>query len=298
MVKAFRHTQKKIYDSVHGFIPFDDIERKLIDSLPFQRLHYVHQSGLGYLVYPGATHCRFEHSLGVMELATRMYKQLCQRVRPDLFDIVPRVGSIEYLYWKKILRLAALCHDLGQYPFSHVLDEAVSFDRGHEYWTLKIIQSHFLQDVWDLLQSAPFFDEALINRKPLDDVIKVCLGEEVLKKIWPDQKLSPFSPWEQVLFQIISNDFLGANAIDYLLRDAKHTGVGYGLFDYLQLIDSLRFLPSKEKGIELGIDESGLESTEALFLARHFMHERVYLHPSAQAYGFHMRRVLKTLDFF
>ena len=64
---------QKIYDAVHGFIRFNELERRLIDSEPFQRLHYIHQLGIAYIVYPGATHTRFEHSLGAMELATRIF---------------------------------------------------------------------------------------------------------------------------------------------------------------------------------------------------------------------------------
>ena len=105
MVKDFVSTQKRIYDSVHGFIRFDEYERKLIDSKPFQRLHFIHQLGIGYLVYPGATHSRFEHSLGVMDLATRIYNRICKTARPDVLHLVPREGSAEYVYWKKVIRI-------------------------------------------------------------------------------------------------------------------------------------------------------------------------------------------------
>ena len=67
------HYFKRIYDSVHGFIYFSSLERDLIDSYAFQRLHYLHQVGVAYLVYPGATHTRFEHSLGTMHLATQIF---------------------------------------------------------------------------------------------------------------------------------------------------------------------------------------------------------------------------------
>ena len=83
MVKDFLFADKKIYDSVHGFIPFDEFEKELIDSIPFQRLHYIHQLGIAYLVYPGATHTRFEHSLGVMLLASLMFERFV-----SLFDLM------------------------------------------------------------------------------------------------------------------------------------------------------------------------------------------------------------------
>jgi len=73
-----RDSHKKVYDPIHGFIRFDDNEKMLIDSFAFQRLHYIHQLGGAYLVFPGATHSRFEHSLGVMELSSRIYEKICE----------------------------------------------------------------------------------------------------------------------------------------------------------------------------------------------------------------------------
>src|ERR1700722_9307570 len=70
---------QKIYDAVHGFIRFSELERMLIDSEPFQRLHYIHQLGIAHVVYPGATHTRFEHSLGCMELATRIFERITSK---------------------------------------------------------------------------------------------------------------------------------------------------------------------------------------------------------------------------
>src|ERR1700679_655270 len=100
MVKNFLYSDKKIFDAVHGFIPFDEFEKELIDSQPFQRLHYIHQLGIAYIVYPGATHTRFEHSLGAMELATRIFGKIVAKQFP--------LPDAEY--WLQIVRLAALCH--------------------------------------------------------------------------------------------------------------------------------------------------------------------------------------------
>ena len=117
----------KIYDSVHGFIHFNEIESALIDTEVFQRLHYIHQLGISYMIYPGATHTRFEHSLGTMHIATQIFDQIS-----------------EDPYWRQIVRLAALCHDLGHLPFSHVAEEVLLGAKGHEEWTLKIIESPYL----------------------------------------------------------------------------------------------------------------------------------------------------------
>ncbi len=295
MVKDFAHATKRIYDPVHGFIRFDEHEKRLINSFPFQRLHYIRQLGLAYFVYPGATHTRFEHSLGVMELATRMYRQLCRTVRPDLFHFIPRKGSLEYVYWEKVLRMAALCHDLGHLPFSHVAEKEFLGAAGHEKLTMEMICSPILKEVWDLLDATPLFQ--MNNKSSIrDDVVKISIGERKYKELY--QTKEGFSSWERILSQIITADFFGADRIDYLLRDSRGTGIVYGLFDYLQLIECLRILPSiehpQEGYLELGIDENGMESCEALLLARHFMHRRVYQYASIQSYNFHMRRFLTT----
>jgi uncharacterized protein len=265
----------KIYDSVHGFIRLNDVESELIDSLPFQRLHYIHQLGIAYLVYPGGTHTRFEHSLGVMEVASLIF----DRITADTDPFPDR------LYWRQLLRLAALCHDLGHLPFSHVAEKALLGREGHEKWTLQIINSPHLEPVWERLH-------ALFPQKGefVSQITKLAIGEKKLKEF----SLSySFSPWESLLAESITGDFFGADRIDYLLRDAQCTGVAYGLIDYHQLIEMLRILPFEER-LCLGVEENGIQSCEALLLARHFMYRRVYQYPTAKAYAFHLARFMKA----
>ncbi len=294
MVKEWNLQTKKIYDAIHGFIRFDEGERELINSFPFQRLRYIHQIGISFLIYPGASHTRFEHSLGVMELASRIFKALMHSVRPDIFNFIPRKGSAEYFYWFKVLRCAALCHDLGHLPFSHVAEKTLLSKLGNEEWALKIIRDKTLEPVWNKMRKNPLIAD-LPKHDFLEDVIKLAFGEEKLNRLEPNKKRS-FSNWEKMLSQMIIGDFFGADRIDYLLRDSTCTGISYGVFDYLQLIEMLRILPKEGEGSELvlGIDENGIESCEALLLARHFMYKRVYQHPSVRAFNFHLRRFIKT----
>lgn len=291
MVKNFLYADKKIYDSVHGFIPFDEFEKELIDSIPFQRLHYIHQLGIAYLVYPGATHTRFEHSLGVMLLASMMFDKICKSIRPDVFHFVPRKGSSDFLYWRRVLRMAALCHDLGHLPFSHVAEKDLLGKVGHEHMTLKIIDSEYLKPVWEKLCDIPGILE---DRDIVEDIKKISVGEVK----WKELTGKPFTAWERIVSDVITGDFFGADRIDYLIRDAKSTGVAFGSFDYLQLIEMLRILPSVDHGgdeLQLGIDLNGIESCEALLLARHFMHRRIYQYSSVKAYNFHLRRYMRAI---
>lgn len=192
--------------------------------------------------------------------------------------------------------MSALCHDLGHLPFSHVAEKDLLGNTGHEKWTLKIIDSQYLKPVWDKLKASPAYLEDLVERNIVEDIKKISIGEAKWKEIIG----TAFSPWERIVSELITGDFFGADRIDYLLRDAKSTGVAYGLFDYHQLIETLRVLPSPDRGgdeLLLGIDENGLESCEALLLARHFMHRRIYQYSSVKAYNFHLRRYMKAVYF-
>ncbi|NGX37087.1 MAG: Deoxyguanosinetriphosphate triphosphohydrolase-like protein [Chlamydiae bacterium] len=261
----------KMYDPVHGFIHFNDLESILIDTEVFQRLRYIHQLGISFLVYPGATHTRFEHSLGAMHLASQIFDQIGQDENRD--------------YFRQMVRFAALCHDLGHLPFSHVAESRL-LPGGHEEWTLKIIESPQLAPVWEKI--ATIFPGMPV----MEHVIKFALGEETLLSLRPE---TMFSSWERIYSQIVTADFFGSDRIDYLLRDARATGLSYGLFDYMQLIQMLIVTPDEKGTLTLGVEENGVASCEALLLGRHFMQRRVYQYASARAYSFHMARFMEIL---
>lgn len=274
---------KKIYDSVHRFIHVDRLEKELINTPAFQRLHYIHQLGMTYFVYPGGTHRRFEHSLGVLELATRIYDTITKNKHEKLRNFMPTFNPYEYRYWRRVLRLSALCHDIGHLPFSHMAENRVIGIDGHEAWTQKILESEMFDPIWE-----KFHMEALknsIDRNVKEDVIKIALGTKKCKK--------KFSSWERVLTEIITGDFFGADRIDYLLRDAQCTGLTYGLFDYYQLIEMLQIIFTPDGDLLLGVEENGIASCEALLLARHYMHKRLYQHPSVKALSYHLARFMK-----
>jgi HD superfamily phosphohydrolase len=115
-----KHTHE-IRDPIHVFIRLDTDERSIVDSQPVQRLRHIQQLALTNLVYPGATHKRFEHSLGVMELAGRVFDVLTSHELPEK---IRRVFPVDLRdegtrkYWRRVVRLAALCHDIGHLPFS------------------------------------------------------------------------------------------------------------------------------------------------------------------------------------
>jgi hypothetical protein len=291
MTKIFH----EIRDPIHVFIRLDAAEREVLDSRPFQRLRHIHQLAMTYLIYPGATHKRFEHSLGVMELASKVYDIV---THPDNVDAVkellPEVKhEDERRYWRRVVRMAALCHDLGHLPFSHAAEkELLPKGWDHERLTKELIQSQEMKAIWDE------------QRPPLNHqhIIKLAVGPSKytriveLEGVTKDLRKSEFSNWEKILAEIIVGDWFGVDRIDYLLRDAYHAGVAYGKFDHHRLIDTLRILPGEEEeSIEpaLGVEEGGLQSVEALLLARYWMYSQVYFHPVRRSYNIHLQEFLK-----
>lgn len=270
-------------DSIHAFVRMDTDERRIVDSRPFQRLRDIHQLALTYMVYPGATHRRFEHSLGVMELADRVFQVITDphNVRPDVRERVSQISAdtAELSYWRNVLRAAALCHDIGHLPFSHAAEHQLL----PEGWTHERIGADVLchEEMTGIFkQMAPQLDPRL--------VAKIAVG----KKGAPEEE---FTEWEMLLSEVIVGNAFGVDRMDYLLRDSYHTGVAYGRFDHFRLLDTLRVLIRPDTGAAaLGVESGGLHAAEALLLARYFIWSQVYLHPVRRIYDIHLTEFLKS----
>jgi HD superfamily phosphohydrolase len=193
-------------------------------------------------------------------------------------SVVPVHNSYEHTYWRRVLRMAALCHDIGHLPFSHTAEEYLLPDGwDHERLTLEIIRSDELESIWKDIKIQS------------DDVAKLAVGPKKFKD-------SSFTDWEAILSEIIVGDAFGVDRMDYLLRDSHHAGVAYGKLDYYRLIDTMRILPKEEDGSAepaLGIEEGGLHSAEALVLARYFMYTQLYYHHVRRIYDIHLKDFLK-----
>jgi HD superfamily phosphohydrolase len=276
----------EIRDPIHGFITLDSDERRVLDSPPVQRLRDIHQLAMSYLVYPGATHKRFEHSLGIMELAGRVFDVVTAQhnIHVSAHGGILNLTDDERAYWRKVLRMAALCHDIGHLPFSHAAEKELLPDGvTHETLTAEIIQSNTMSDVWSSM------------RPPLapKDVAKIAVGKGVML----DEE---FSGLDDLLSDIITGDALGVDRMDYLLRDSHHAGVAYGRFDHYRLIDTMRVLSTAqsldqpEQSNELGIESGGIHASEGLLLARYFMFMQVYYHSIRLAYDLHLQEFLQA----
>lgn len=288
----------EIRDPIHVFVRLVESEQQIIDSAPFQRLRQISQLALTSRVYPGATHTRFEHSLGVMELASRIFDVVCDPAYlNDEARVVLPEDPDERAYWRRVLRAAALFHDVGHLPFSHAGEGLLSNGiKSHEQFSFDHIMSPAMQEVW--MSTTPPLranDIAILAVDPE----KVPAAAELLEP-------HPKHAWLDILREIITHNAFGADRIDYLLRDSLHAGVAYGRFDHHRLIDTMRILPpptqggkEAERGEEstepnLGIVEGGLQSAEALLLARYSMFTQVYFHRVRRVYDLHLADFLSA----
>ena len=252
-------------DPVHGFIHADSLERALIDSRPVQRLRSIRQLGFTSLVFPGAEHARFSHVLGAMELAGRVYDALANR-NPDLLDNQP--GSRD----RRLVRVAALLHDIGHAPFSHSAEVLFEEDLDHEAMTQRVLRTAELESIFQRW------------------------GEGVEPTRVARLLEHPGTARERLLAQIVSSE-LDVDKMDYLLRDSLFCGVRYGNFDLARLLDTMVPLEDPETGEwGLGVAEGGVHALEALVMARYYMFTQVYFNRVGKALELHFNEWLKEID--
>ena len=262
---------------IHGFIWFSEHERRIIDHPLFQRLRFIRQLALTEYLYPGATHTRFEHSLGVMEVATRAFDTIARRQGALLEEVFKHVAGWEdkpLAQARRHLRAAALLHDVGHVCFSHAAEELLHQGRQHEKLTVTVLSEPGLMGA------------------DLDDAFGNGAGE-LLTHLIDFRRESPVHL--KLLHDLISGE-MDADRMDYLLRDSHHCGVSYGRFDHLRLLDALRLYSEGSEHAELVLHEDGLHALEALIIARFQMSTQVYLHPVRRIYDHHLREYLRTLS--
>ncbi len=254
-------------DPVHGLVSFESDEElvieKLIDTAEVQRLRGIRQLGVTSLAFPGAEHTRFAHALG----AAFVMKLLVARLR-GIHGELP--------YWQKLTTdrardalAAAMLHDVGHGPLSHLFEDVLPGAPEHEVWTERIV-----------LDPSTGVHRALEELDPT-------MPERVA---WRVHRRHPLA----YLANAVSGEF-DVDRCDYLLRDAHATGVRYGQFDLEWLLRSLRFAPSPSDGSApaLAIDGAkGLPAIEAFILARLFMFQQVYLHKATRSAEWMIKRTL------
>jgi HD superfamily phosphohydrolase len=246
-----------IRDPIHGFLRADRLEAALIDSAPVQRLRSIHQLGLTYMVFPGAEHSRFSHALGAMALAGRVYDALA--AKSD--GLLPAGGASRE---RRLVRAAALLHDLGHPPFSHSAEELFEGGIDHEEMTRRLLARP---------ETAAIFERWGEGVGPAE-VARLLAGEG--------------SPTERLLTQIVTGE-LDVDKMDYLLRDSLYCGVRYGSFDLDRLLDTVVPLQDPSTGEwGIGVEEGGVHALEALVMARYYMFTQVYFNVVGKALELHL----------
>lgn len=200
---------KKFRDPIHGFITVSPAERKVIDSLVFQRTRNIKQLSLGHYVYHGAEHSRFGHMIGAAHIAGRAFDSL--RWNADALGEDFQADETD----RATLRMAALLHDIGHTPFSHALEKVLGPD--HEKYSQALVKACF-EDV---------LEKEGIDVKTVNNLI---VGD-------------PY-PGKPYLSRIISGQ-LDVDRLDYLLRDSYYSGVSYGQYDLDRIIAQLAVVGNK-----------------------------------------------------
>lgn len=204
----------EIRDPVHTFIRVDDHDRRVLDSEPVPRLRQIHQLAMSHLVYPGATHRRFEHSLGVMDLAGTVFDVVTrpENVHDEVAHVLPNERD-ERAYWRRALRMAALCHDVGPLPFSHAQETLLPDGWDHERMTVALITGAPLNEIL-LDETPPTIAKHVARLAAKSTSFSAQFGDE-----------RPSTVWESLLAEVISGEAFGVDRMDYLLRDSLHAGV-------------------------------------------------------------------------
>jgi uncharacterized protein len=233
-----------IRDPLWNNVRVDEPTLRLIDTRVFQRLRYVRQLGLAYLVYPGATHTRFEHALGAYHLARTTLAMLEEG------------GQLRHVPADEcaVVRAAALLHDVGHYPFSHALEEiGVPHHEG--------------------------VARPLVTGGEVSELLTASIGPDAPARVLALICGEGASP----LRGLISGS-LDLDKIEYLKRDALMCGVPYGEIDVDRLLNALVVVEDPDAGrLAVGLREKGLSALESLLFAKYQMYRNVYWHHAVRS---------------
>lgn len=271
-----RHNNPRriIVDSIHGDIAPSDIEWRVLNTASFQRLRHIKQLGMAHYVYPNATHTRFAHSLGVLGIMARVLRVVEEREsgRPkEEFEN---------------LRLAALLHDIGHYPYSHLMEKLGKVKLTEEF----VGDGQKSKQVDASQEPFPRHDElgkTIVTHQ--DDLLQALGGKnraEAIAALFCRSEAADLQ-WSKLI-----NSSLDMDRLDYLLRDSNATGVPYGQIDINYLLNNLEV---SKNGL-LGVTRKALCAAEQFLFARYFMHRTVYFHKTTFALEEACRHLLRRIS--
>ena len=265
---------KYVVDSIHGNIHLTDREVKVIDTPSFQRLRQLKQLAMAQLVYPTATHTRFSHSIGALATMKRILKSAEEN------------GISFELEEKENLRLAALLHDIGHYPYSHLMEKVDSIKLIEEEVEGATPTEKAIDTTISKYPEHESIGELIVNSQ--DDLVKAIGSKERAKAVADIFTRSKAA--DAQLSKLIHSSF-DIDRWDYLLRDSHATGVPYGHIDLNYLLNNLKVSAQKV----VGFSDKALPAVEHFLLARFFMHRVVYYHKTIYGMEEACRQLLRRL---
>lgn len=239
--------ERRLRDPIHGFIRLSGDEADIVETPVFQRLRGIRQLAMANMVYPGALHTRFDHTLGVFHVTSL----LC-----DVFGFSDED--------KRLVKLSALVHDLGHGPFSHVSEGALELFADREKLKDRLKGDNSAK-IHELLTQDLLRTDADLNH---------LIGRNTISKII---SLLAHGYGEPILRSVVSGP-LDADKQDYLLRDTYFCGVKYGIFDLQQLHRELLSVEDPSQGKQLMITADGIHALEQFVLAKYYLTAQVYSH--------------------
>ncbi len=253
-----------VRDSLYDLIPLGPREEKLISTPAFLRLQQVKQLGFVYRVWPGATHTRYEHSLGCYHLAIKALRALLQRGEDGGLAGVS-VSSVQTLV------VAALLHDIGHYPFSHTIEELGYPIILHEQVGRSIIEN---SEIATILEQ----DYHLSPERVADFI---------------DPPKTKSLPADDELLSYLLSGALDVDKLDYLPRDARACNVPYGGVDVARLQGSLRIHPNVHGQRRIVVTHKGISPLHSLLHARQEMFDNIYWHHTSRAFQVMLMRAVQ-----
>ncbi len=275
-------SSRAIFDVLYGFIPITEWEEAIINSPFFQRLRWIKQLGFSNYIFPGAEHNRFAHAIGVMHSMDQMLEALGLSV--PFHELQSRKTTHQRAMLHKSLRIAALLHDIGTFPFSHAIEYAYirhghddrrpagrqkNLPNSHEHLGSFIIKNTAYEGGITQILEKYGFDVQLISR-----IIK---GE------------SPYL----IANQLMHSD-LDADRMDYLIRDAHYTGIRYGQFDRDYILASLQTFSLPKGQLGYGIRETAVHAIEDFLIARYHWYSQVIRNPGSAKFDILSSHVAKS----
>lgn len=249
------HPVSTVRDSLYDLIPLGPREEKLISTPAFLRLQQIKQLGFVYRVWPGATHTRYEHSLGCYHLAVRALRSLLQRGRNGGLEGVS-TSSVQTLV------VATLLHDIGHYPFSHTLEELGAPVIQHEKVGRAIIEN---SEIAPILER----DYGLSPERVADFI---------------DPPRAKALPADDELLSHLLSGALDVDKLDYLPRDARACNVPYGGVDVSRLLASLRVHSNVHGERRIVVTQKGISPLHSLLHARQEMFDNIYWHHTSRSF--------------